>query len=257
MKGKNKKIARDAAYYDELRRGVWKDNAEFGPSVRARYRVLINLLKKYRMTGQLNDVGCGTGSFLNLVREKFLDERFQLAGSDFSQEAVLIARKNNPDLMLNVVDLRDELRSELINSSDIVICSEVLEHVDRDEEAIMNMYKMVRKGGYLLISVPYLMKSWTQHDDFSGHVRRYEPKEMEDKLMKAGFIICESFSWGKIVYELYYRVLQNNKPEKVMGNKKNVLKILFSKVLYQLFKLEDLFIRFRGGRRLFLVAKKA
>jgi hypothetical protein len=41
----------------------------------------------------------------------------------------------------------------------------------------------------LALSVPLGPRYWTAFDEYAGHVRRYEPSELQQKLTRAGFVI--------------------------------------------------------------------
>jgi SAM-dependent methyltransferase len=74
-------------------------------------------------------------------------------------------------------------------SFDMVGIFEVLEHVDRDVHLLSELARITKPGGILAASVPLAMRYWTQWDEFAGHVRRYEPSELREKLADAGFTI--------------------------------------------------------------------
>lgn len=249
---------KDIKFYDDLRKNEWKNTADFGPGVRTRYRIINKLLNKYNVVGTLNDVGCGSGNLIEYILLHNKSRFESVIGSDFSIEALKIAKQKNPDIKFEEIDLTD-VPSKYIekNQSDLVLCSEVLEHIEDDEIAIQNMFKMLNIGGYVIISVPYLMKHWTQHDDFSGHVRRYEPGELEQKLEKAGFAVVESFGWGNFIYEMYFRILGKTSPKAIMSTGKNKFrKKILAKFLYNIFRVEDFFTRKNHGRRIFAIAMK-
>jgi len=148
-----------------------------------------------------------------------------------------------------------------MNKYNTLVCSEVLEHVTNLPLAITNLNKLLLKKGMLIITVPYLMKHWTTHDDFSGHIRRFEPKELEVMLIKSGFQLVESFSCGQYIYEIYYRIISAIGPKTLMHSKsknKSNLKLLIARLFTHLLYIEYLSrdtSRTRG-RRLFVVAKK-
>jgi SAM-dependent methyltransferase len=70
---------------------------------------------------------------------------------------------------------------------DLVALFEVLEHVPQDVELLAEIARITRPGGRLVVSVPVKMKHWNAFDRFAGHVRRYEPDELREKLGRAGF----------------------------------------------------------------------
>ena len=79
------------------------------------------------------------------------------------------------------------------NAFDCVICSEVLEHVPRQDAAIHEATRIVRPGKDLVISVPRFLPEricWALSEDYhkanNGHIRIYKKKELIKRLEQAG-----------------------------------------------------------------------
>ncbi|HEX9949302.1 MAG TPA: class I SAM-dependent methyltransferase [Thermodesulfobacteriota bacterium] len=79
------------------------------------------------------------------------------------------------------------------NAYDCVICSEVLEHVPRQDAAIHEATRVVRPGKDLVISVPRFLPEricWALSEDYhkanNGHIRIYKKKELIKRLEQAG-----------------------------------------------------------------------
>ncbi|MFC1857523.1 class I SAM-dependent methyltransferase [Thermodesulfobacteriota bacterium] len=66
------------------------------------------------------------------------------------------------------------------------VCSEVLEHVRNDHQAIAEISRILKVGGCLVVTFPHRRIYFTNDDRFVNHYRRYEHWEMESRLKKAG-----------------------------------------------------------------------
>jgi ubiquinone/menaquinone biosynthesis C-methylase UbiE len=66
------------------------------------------------------------------------------------------------------------------------ICSEVLEHVEHDQQGIDELARVLDKQGRLHVTFPHRKIYFWNDDRFAGHFRRYELAEMTDKLYSAG-----------------------------------------------------------------------
>jgi len=76
---------------------------------------------------------------------------------------------------------------------DRIVCSEVLEHINNDVQAITELVRVLRPGGTLAVSVPRWLPeviNWSLSDEYhnatGGHIRIYTDHELVDKITKAG-----------------------------------------------------------------------
>ncbi|MDA3913895.1 class I SAM-dependent methyltransferase [Oleiagrimonas sp.] len=81
-------------------------------------------------------------------------------------------------------------------SFDLLCTFDIVEHVDDDETALAELSRVAAPGAVLLLSVPLHEAAWTAFDDFVGHRRRYEPRALQDKLRRHGFVIERSAVFG-------------------------------------------------------------
>ena len=68
-----------------------------------------------------------------------------------------------------------------------VVCSEVLEHIEKDKEVMKEMSRILVTGGELVLTVPARPELFGFDDSFVGHYRRYDKKELIETLSHAGF----------------------------------------------------------------------
>ena len=67
---------------------------------------------------------------------------------------------------------------------DAVICSDTLEHIDQDFIVTYELHRVLKRNGYFLVSVPEVMRMWSNHDEAVSHRRRYSKEEMRQLLQK-------------------------------------------------------------------------
>ena len=70
---------------------------------------------------------------------------------------------------------------------DVVVCLDVLEHIEDDFLALREMFRVCRPGGYLLLTVPAYHFLWSEHDVALGHYRRYSRSRLLRAVVEAGF----------------------------------------------------------------------
>lgn len=80
---------------------------------------------------------------------------------------------------------------------DTVLCMNVLEHLDNDQEILEKIYQALDPGGKAIINVPNDPALFCGLDESVGHHRRYLQKEIEEKMRKAGFEIAESRQFNR------------------------------------------------------------
>lgn len=112
------------------------------------------------------DIGCGAGGVLARLTEKF-----DAAGIDMSP----IARDYCAKRGLKALDgmLPDGLPFTEPESFDVIVLSEVIEHVKEDRASVQTVARLLKPGGLLICTVPAHMWLWSSHDDFNFHHRRY------------------------------------------------------------------------------------
>jgi len=72
------------------------------------------------------------------------------------------------------------------DSVDAVVIVNVLEHIEDDQSALKQLFRILKPGGYLLIFVPALQGLMSTLDVMHGHFRRYHKRELAAKIRSAG-----------------------------------------------------------------------
>ncbi len=148
---------------------------------------------KSAITGTILDVGCGVGS-LALYLSQLAD---QVTGIDISTRAIKIARqaalanqKSNTLFLVKKMTVQK-------NNYDLIIATEVIEHIASDQKFVQDIYSSLKKGGYFLLSTPSV-NSWMYrsgwYDNFDhqvGHLRRYTVTELSQLLHQTKFKIVQ------------------------------------------------------------------
>ncbi len=97
---------------------------------------------------------------------------------------------------------------------DSVICFNVLEHIERDERTLENIFNLLTPKGRLLLLVPSHQWLYGSLDRRLNHFRRYDRDELQEKLEKAGFqvILLEYFNrTGILGWYLNSRILKRGR----------------------------------------------
>ncbi len=227
--------------YDEGWQSKWDDMKKYGPFSRHLRRIIKNIIRPLEFESVL-DVGCGQGSFLEELQAEF--PGIKPRGIDLSQSAVKLARERVPSGRFIVMDITNAALDE---KCDLVVCSEVLEHIPDDITALRNLRKMT--GKYLLVSTP--QGRMRKFEKQVGHVRNYGAGELVNKVESSGFTVLSVVEWGFPFYSPLYRNFLDFTSSKGTTGEFGPLRKLIAQFIYMLFSLNSS----KRGDEIFVLAK--
>ena len=229
------------AAYDEGWQSKWDDMKKYGPFSRHLRRIIKQIIRPLAFESVL-DVGCGQGSFLVELQAEF--PGIKPHGIDLSSSAVKLARERVPGGQFAVVDITEQALDE---KCDLVVCSEVLEHIPDDITALQNLRKMT--GKYLVVSTP--QGRMRQFEKQVGHVRNYAPGELIRKIEMSGFTVESIVEWGFPFYSPLYRNFLDLTGSKGTSGEFGPMRKLIARLIYMLFLLNSS----NRGDEIFVLAK--
>lgn len=144
---------------------------------------------------------------------KILNEDYLKAGSlvlDFSPSRAIFRKlKNRKDIQYFPTDYENEFLADYrfditkINAEsekfDFILCYHILEHIENDQAAMNELYRVLRKNGTALIQTPFkegeiyenfeirTPEDRLKHFGQKDHVRIYSVEGLSERLKKAGF----------------------------------------------------------------------
>ncbi|OGE34516.1 hypothetical protein A3C32_04200 [Candidatus Daviesbacteria bacterium RIFCSPHIGHO2_02_FULL_41_14] len=207
-------------------------------------RWTLKQFKKFLM-GDILEVGCGIGTF-----SKDLTRYGKVVGTDIDKQNLKQAKKVK-NVKVGYGDI--EMAKYFFNNRhfDTVVCLNVLEHIKNDNQSLINIYKLLKTGGHLILLVPFHPDLYGEIDKSIGHFRRYTKESLQRSLNSSGLKIVRirvvNFLGG-IGWFLAGRVLKN----KIVGkNKIGIFNLIAPLVL----PLEEL-IEPPLGTSILVIAKK-
>ncbi|MFT5173435.1 MAG: SAM-dependent methyltransferase [Gammaproteobacteria bacterium] len=123
---------------------------------------------------------------------------------DFSQTTLNMLRERFRDSKITRFSSDDISEVPSGKTFDLVLAFEVLEHIDDDIGSLHRIFDLTAAGGQFIMSVPAYQKKWQKIDAYSGHFRRYERAELNQKLKDSGFSSIEIVDYGFPLTALMY-----------------------------------------------------
>lgn len=192
-----------------------------------------NPIVKWMMKGFFNDIsellgmledkpaaifeaGCGEGEITCFL--KGLYPEASIDAFDISEKVISEAEKKNPEINFYVgniytMELRKPLKTNVClrgGGYDIVVCSEVLEHLEEPEKALQKCAEMSKQ--YILLSVPnepiwrilnmLRGKYWKDFGNTPGHIQHWSKKAFCKLIEQSGLKLIKvksPFPWTMVL----------------------------------------------------------
>lgn len=143
---------------------------------------------------RLLDVGSGTGSNTRLCRELELGH---CTGLDKSFPALEFSQKKG----LGPVEVADVRRIPARSGAyDVVLATDVIEHVEDDAAAVRELARVCRPGGFVLLTVPAFQMLWGGNDEVGHHWRRYRRPRIRELTAAAGLELRSCFYFNVLLF---------------------------------------------------------
>src|SRR4249919_3832658 len=149
----------------------------------ARRRILAEVIERVAKPpkkARVLEVGCGTGHNLPMLGRFGKLEACEL---DDCARALASKRLGRELKSARLPDLSMFER----DSYDLVALLDVLEHVPDDVASLKAIFRRLKPGGALVLTVPANPWMWSAHDVAHHHFRRYSKRELARVIGEAGF----------------------------------------------------------------------
>jgi len=193
------------------------------------------------------DVGCSIG-----ITMKYLEQYGKVEGVDASKDAVEYCRLQK----LSCCEGEATKLPFPDNSFDLVCALDLLEHIVNAKDGVDEFYRVLKNGGYLLITVPAFNSLWSDFDIVSHHFKRFTAKELK-KLVEASNLSILKISYLNFFLFPCFLIFRFFKISKIYSE----LSVPpFNKVFEFIFSSEKTFLKyinFPWGSSIFVLARKA
>jgi SAM-dependent methyltransferase len=146
------------------------------------------------LTAKLLDIGTSTGTNLRMLQELGFQN---VQGLDFSDEAIHYCDRKG----LGSVRKGDICSMPFETGCfDLVLATDIIEHVDDDAQALKEIERVLSPRGYALITVPTFMSLWGVQDERSQHKRRYRKAELLSRIRLSGLKAVRDYYFNYLLF---------------------------------------------------------
>ncbi|HOO56656.1 MAG TPA: methyltransferase domain-containing protein [bacterium] len=226
---------------------------------RARNKLIVSLADKYfKDADSFLELGCGTGFVLREIAKSC--DFTRVYGSDIFVEGLRFARERvagSAELFqADATDLPFEDEFDLIGVFDLI------EHIEDDRAVLQSIYRSLKPGGGVIITVPQHPFLWSTVDEYTHHVRRYTKRNLHDIVAGSGFEILRSTSFVTSLFPvmLISRLRDRNRKSQFDSRAEHdinsTLSSLFEKMLSAEIRLVESGVSLPFGGSLVVAARK-
>ena len=161
----------------------------------SRREIILKLLNPYfKKEAKVLDIGCSSGA---LIKQIISNNVVKVYGIDISKDAIKLSKdkglKNVKTMNASKLEFEDK-------EFDVIIASDVLEHIHSDLNALKEWRRVLKPNGHMILFVPARQILWSNNDIYSQHFRRYEKKQLKDRLIRSGFSISRLSYWNFLLF---------------------------------------------------------
>lgn len=169
-------------YYSNYPIGYGADSA----ITLVRVNELLDEFERFRETNKILDVGCGPGIFLIEAKKR----GWEVYGTEYTDKQIeYLKQKGINTFQGKLTDI-----AFAPDMFDIIISSEVIEHINNPVEEMTHFNRLLRKGGLVYITTPnfnalerFLLKGDYEIIEYPNHLCYYTKKTLNLLLKQHGF----------------------------------------------------------------------
>lgn len=163
---------------------------------RGRRRLFAREIMNARISreGRVLDIGTSTGTNLRMLRDLGFHD---VTGIDSSDDALRFCASKGmgPVEKGDVCDLPFPSRS-----FDLVLATDIIEHVDDDSRALREICRVLAPGGRALITVPAFHSLWGPQDELAQHKRRYRLRPLSERIAASGLRPLKGYYFNYLLF---------------------------------------------------------
>lgn len=151
------------------------------------------IIKRRIALTEILDIGAGSALFSLELQKEFPGTRILAIDPGYS------------DRQIEMSDSKIQYsRENHSNKADLILLTDVLEHVPDDVEFLSNYVVNTSSNPTFIITVPAFMSLWSNHDVYLKHFRRYRRGHLGEVLSKSGLEVLEITYLYSLLFPVAY-----------------------------------------------------
>ena len=172
------------------------EHAANGVSGEKLTEVFVSLVQRLDNVRSICDLGCGNGH----IAGRLAALGYEVTGIDASRSGIRIAQRAYPSVKFIEAMIERELDQLNLSDSDLVISSDVIEHLYRPSDLVAAAFSLLKPGAHILLGTPYhgylknlaLALSGRMDSHFSvlhdgGHIKFFSVKTLSQLMTAHSF----------------------------------------------------------------------
>ena len=222
---------------------------------KGRREIISSIISKFVFkNNKLKILDFGAGSGANTVALSHYGEVYVYEKNENALQLLKKRFEKIPDIFV-----LDEINENIF--FDLIIASDVIEHIENDDEIIKFFSRVLKNDGNILITVPSYNFLYTERDKVLGHFRRYNINALKKKTNKYFKIIKLSY-YNFFLFFLsvvLFVFLKLFKIKSLITSPENTPNFFLNNLFYKIFSSEKFllkYLNFPFGASIVYLAKK-
>jgi len=174
------------AYTKEQFRDIYPDRIEHHCWNRARNAIIYHFLVKNGLQREdILEIGCGRGIVLQFLKQK----KVRCSGVDLADAEPITGMRDSIVTRTDAFEMPLEFRNTVTS----VMLLDIIEHFEEPSTFLNQVVEKFPFVQSVLIAVPARQELWSNYDEYNGHFRRYNLRDIENlagkelKLITGGY----------------------------------------------------------------------
>ena len=160
-------------------------------------RWILDQVKPY-LGRRMLEAGAGIGNLSPMIVDRERAVLFDYDPLYISMLQRKYQRRENVRVVQGDLTNKEQLKELQAEKLDTIFCSNVLEHLEPDQQVLQSFHDTLTPGGHCIIVVPAGEWLYTGMDEELGHVRRYSIEELQRKMEAVGLNVVFSKQFSKL-----------------------------------------------------------